>query len=312
MFTGIIRHMGRISAVATKPDGSMTLEIEAPFAADLKEGDSVSVNGACLTVLSHTDTTWTCYLMAETIQKTTLGNLHAGDTVNLELPAQAGDRLDGHIVQGHIDGVCAITHIENRGDDKIYTLTPPFALLQFITPKGSIALDGVSLTVVDVVNNTFTVSLMPYTLSHTTLGEKAVGDSVHVETDKMRQPIWHTGTAVRGEGRGAELGFPTANVTLDAYSPLPEEGIYACRAFLNDDPTLYAAALHVGPRPTFTDSPASVELHILNFPSRELYGTTVRFTCVQKIRDVAKFDSVEDLQKAITEDVQKASEILRA
>lgn len=312
MFTGIIRHMGRIAGITTQEDASILLTIEAPFTSSLSEGDSVAVNGACLTVLSHTDNAWTCRLMEETTKKTTLGLLTIHDEVNLELPAKVGDRLDGHIVQGHVDGIATISAITNQGDDRMYTVTPPLALLQHIAPKGSIALDGVSLTVVEVTNDSFTVSLMPYTLSHTTLGTKKVGSTVHIETDKMRQPIWHIGTAVRGEGRGAALGFPTANIELDEYSPTVPEGIYACRAIVGNNPTLYAGALHAGPRPSFPGLPPSVELHILHFPKKDLYGERIRFTRIQKIRDIAKFTSPEGLKNAIAEDVKKATAILLA
>ena len=312
MFTGIIRHMGRIAETTTQEDASILLTIEAPFSNKLSEGDSVAVNGACLTVLSHTSTHWTCRLMEETIKKTTLSSLPVGQPINLELPAKAGDRLDGHIVQGHVDGVANISAIENQGDDRIHTITPPFEFLQYIKPKGSIALDGVSLTVVETTNTSFTVSLMPYTLSHTNLGAKKVGSTVNIETDKMQQPTWHTGTAVRGEGRGTALGFPTANIALDEYSPAVSEGIYACRAIIGNNPTLYAGALHAGPRPSFPGIAPSVELHLLHFPQKDLYGERIRFACIQKIRDIAKFTSIEDLTIAIAEDVNKATAILLA
>ncbi len=310
MFTGIIRHSGRIRTSAQAPDGSIILEIAAPFSQDLREGDSVAVNGACLTVLSHTDATWTCRLMAETIQKTTLGSLAVAEIVNLELPAKAGDYLDGHIVQGHVDAICTIIDSASHGDDKVITFQPPKELLPRITPKGSITIDGVSLTIVDVTDSAFTVSLMPYTLEHTTLGTKKVGDTVNMETDHTARLQWLSGLVVHGDNRGTALGFPTANITLDDHSVIPQEGIYAARAMIENDPTLYAAALHVGPRPTFANATPSVELHIINFASRNLYGEKIRFTVIQKIRDIAKFDSTQTLINAIQNDVEQVRSIL--
>ncbi len=310
MFTGIIRHLEIITERSQQADGSIMLEITAPFSQDLAEGDSVAVSGVCLTVVSHTNTAWTCRLMVETIRKTTLGLLRAGSEVNLELPTQADDRLDGHIVQGHVDATCTIVDIIEQGNDKIITLQPPTEFLQRIISKGSIALDGVSVTVVDVTNAAFTVSLMPYTLEHTTLGTKKIGDTVNMETDHTARAQWLSGTVVQGDKRGTSLGFPTANIALDQNFDRPTEGIYACRAMLAKDPTLYAGALHVGPRPTFQDAAPSVELHIINFAPKDLYGLVITFTIVEKIRNVLKFESPQALTSAIAQDVAKATSIL--
>lgn len=191
MFTGIIRHLGQVVNIRHSSDGSVGLEIAAPFSGSLHEGDSVAVNGACLTVLFTSDTTWTCRLMAETLKKTTLGSLKTGNIVNLELPAKTGDSLDGHIVQGHVEGTCEITDISPIGDDRVITFRPPQALMSRIIPKGSIALDGVSLTVVDIHEDTFTVSIMPYTLEHTTFGSHSVGDRINLETDSHSHTVWY-------------------------------------------------------------------------------------------------------------------------
>lgn len=310
MFTGIIRNLGTIVSNTHQDDGSVLLEIQAPFSANLSEGDSVAVAGACLTVLSHTDITWTCYLMTETLQKTTLGNLKAGEEINLEQPAQAGDLLHGHIVQGHVDGICTISNIVMHGDDKVITFQTPKELLQHVVPKGSVTLDGVSLTVVDVLADSFTVSLMPYTLAHTTFGNKNVGDSVHIETDKGRLTTWFSGVAQKGDGRGTSLGFPTANISLHDIAARVPEGVFAARAMIEGDPTMYAAALHSGPRPTFPGAFASVELHFINFAPRNLYGETILFTIVEKVADIKKFDSVPELIQKIESNVRKAREIL--
>ncbi|MDA1169479.1 MAG: riboflavin synthase [bacterium] len=310
MFTGIIRNIGTIVSNASQKDGSIILEIHAPFSSELSEGDSVAVGGACLTALSHTDATWTCRLMAETIMKTYLGNLVPGDLVNLEQPAKAGDFLHGHIVQGHVDGVCTITNILKQGDDSLITFQPPQELLAHIISKGSVTLDGVSLTIVDVFPESFTVSFMPYTLNHTTFGNKKVGDSAHIETDKAQKNTWFSGVAQKGDGRGTSLGFPTANITLDDTAASLPEGVFAARAMIAGDPTIYAAALHNGPRPTFAGASNSVELHLINFVPRNLYGETIHFTIIEKVADIKKYNSVPELILGITENVKKATEIL--
>ncbi len=310
MFTGIIRHIGSVVSNTTQEDGSIILEITAPFSSEISEGDSVAVAGACLTVLSHTDTTWTCRLMAETIKKTTLGSLRPGDTVNLEQPTKAGELLHGHIVQGHVDGVATIAEITPYSDDRVIKFQPTKEVLQHVVPKGSVTLDGVSLTVVDVSEDWFTVSMMPYTLAHTTFKKKAVGDTVHIETDKSRAPVWFSGTVTQGEGRGKDLGFPTANIALDESSVFAEEGVFACRVMIENDPTIYAGALHAGLRPTFPDSPSSVEIHILHFSNQDIYKQGIRFMIVEKIRDTKKFTSLEQLIAAIAEDIQVITAIL--
>lgn len=310
MFTGIIRHLGTIVSNTLEEDGSVILEIAAPFSSELSEGDSVAVAGACLTVLSHTDTTWTCRLMTETIKKTYLGDLKPGETVNLEQPAKAGEFLHGHIVQGHVDGVCNITNIKKQGDDSVITFQPPKELLERIVSKGSVTLDGVSLTVVDVLEDSFTVSFMPYTLSHTTFGDKKVGNSIHIETDKTQKNTWYSGVAKKGDGRGTSLGFPTANITLDDSAARLPEGVFAARAMIAGDPTLYATALHSGPRPTFAGATPSVELHLINFAPRNLYEETIHFAIIEKVADIQKYSSVPELILGITENVKQATEIL--
>lgn len=310
MFTGIIRHFGTIIERGGHADGSVVLAISAPFAQELTEGDSVAVNGVCLTVLSHTNTTWTCRLMAETIKKTTLGLLPANSQLNLELPTQIGDRLDGHVVQGHVDTMCSITNITAHGDDRVITFQPPKEFLRHIVPKGSIALDGVSLTIVDVTDTAFTVSMMPYTLEHTTFGSRKIGDAVNMETDHTQQSIWVSGIVVHGDHRGKVLGFPTANIMLDPNNVILPEGIFACRVMVQDDPTMYAGALHAGPRPTFPGSLPSVEVHILNFHDQDIYGKKIAITVLQKVADIQKFDTTDELIAAIAANVAFVRAIL--
>ncbi len=310
MFTGIVRHLGTVLATVPQQDGSLLLEISAPFSASLQEGDSVAVQGACLTVLSHTDTSWTCYLMAETIKKTTLAQLAEGDNVNLETPARAGDALHGHVVQGHIDGTCTIMDIQAAGDDRVMTFRPPQELMAHIVPKGSVALDGVSLTVVDVFDDSFSVSFMPYTLSHTTFGTKRIGDAVNIETDKWHAAAWFSGIAVQGSRKGRALGFPTANIAQDSAPVFSESGIFACRLMIEGDPTVYAGALHSGAKPMYPDDAHLVEIHIISFPDKDLYGKRITFSVAQKLRDSAAFASEQELSDAIARDVQQARRIL--
>lgn len=185
MFTGIIRHLGTIQTISPTQDSASIFTLSTPLSSSLTEGDSIAVNGACLTVLSHTDTSLELRLMQETLAKTNLGQLTEGDSVNLERPLSVGERLDGHFVQGHVDAVCEITNLTEAGDDRIFTFKPPQDLLPYLIPKGSVALDGVSLTVVDVTDDAFTVSIMPYTLEHTTFGSRAVHSMVNIEVDMI-------------------------------------------------------------------------------------------------------------------------------
>ncbi|MEX2054964.1 MAG: riboflavin synthase [Candidatus Andersenbacteria bacterium] len=184
MFTGIIRDMGTITAVATAGNDRL-LEIASSHADKFKPGDSVAVNGACLTVLKTTKSTWTIRLMQETLDRTNLGELVVGSRVNLERPLRASDTLDGHFVLGHVDGVCIIQNLTTVAGDTIVTFTPPPLLMRYLIPKGSVALDGVSLTVVDVTNTSFTVSIMPYTMQETTFGKAKPSQRINMEVDVL-------------------------------------------------------------------------------------------------------------------------------
>ncbi len=197
MFTGIIRELGRISDQDSSGDGNvLTISRPASFK-DLREGDSVAVNGVCLTVLTTTAATWQVRLMHETIAKTNLGELSKGSVVNLERPVAAGERFDGHFVQGHVDGVTEVVEITAVGDDRVMRFAPPAPLLPYFIPKGSVALDGVSLTIVDVLPDSFTVSFMPYTLEKTTFGATKMKDRVNVEVDMIAKHIARLTTPLR-------------------------------------------------------------------------------------------------------------------
>ena len=149
----------------------------------MKIGDSVAVNGACLTVVSMDDTAFTADVMPETVRLTNIGSLHAGDRVNLERTLRLCDGLDGHIVSGHVEGLGVIAGRRPEGIAMVVTINTPPELLKYIIKKGSIAIDGISLTVTQVTESGFSVSLIPHTAKETTLGFKDVGDSVNLETD---------------------------------------------------------------------------------------------------------------------------------
>ncbi len=182
MFTGIIEKIGQVGGLQRKGI-SADLQIYSPLVSQLKLGDSVSVNGVCLTVVSMDKLRFSVQLAAETIQRTNLGLLKPRDKVNLEPAVPAGGRLGGHIVQGHVDGSACIRRQQRLRDYALWYMSAPAALVKYIVPKGSVTLDGVSLTVVDVKSAQFSVSLIPHTLANTTLGGKKIGNKLNLEVD---------------------------------------------------------------------------------------------------------------------------------
>lgn len=188
MFTGIVEEVGEVMKVQRKGAASL-FGIRAKFAHELKSGDSVNINGACLTVLSIQPPIFWVEAVEETIARTNLGSLKVGDKVNLERALAATGRLGGHFVQGHVDGTGVIAQIQTRLRSKVMRICCPRELMTFMVPKGSIAVDGVSLTVVDCGEDWFTVSLIPYTLEHTTLGIRKVGDVVNLEMDILAKYV---------------------------------------------------------------------------------------------------------------------------
>src|SRR3954447_24917654 len=183
MFTGIVEELGTVEAVERQSD-AVRLTVRATTALEGTDlGDSIAVNGCCLTVAERSAVTWTADVMAETLAKTGLGSLATGDRVNLERAATVGSRLGGHLVQGHVD---AVGHVVGRdpGDHwDVVTISMPRDLASYLVDKGSITVDGVSLTVVEAGDDAFTVSLIPETLRRTTLGFRAPGDAVNLEVD---------------------------------------------------------------------------------------------------------------------------------
>ncbi|MBW2287674.1 MAG: riboflavin synthase [Deltaproteobacteria bacterium] len=185
MFTGIIETTGTVRTI--EPRGDLTrLGIEmVAIASEVAIGDSVAVNGTCLTVTGAQGSVVHFDAVVETLEKTALADLVAGSLVNLERALVAGGRLDGHIVQGHVDGVGRIRSLERAGNDVRLAVDCPDEIRQFLLAKGSVAIDGVSLTVVDVDDAGFDVALIPLTLEHTTLGERSVGERVNLEADVL-------------------------------------------------------------------------------------------------------------------------------
>jgi riboflavin synthase len=185
VFTGIVETTGTIRTIETRSDLTR-LGIEASaIASEVAIGDSVAVNGTCLTVTSTQSAVVHFDAVVETLEKTALGDLEVGSRVNLERALVAGGRLDGHIVQGHVDGVGRVRKLERAGNDVRLAIDCPEEFRQFLLAKGSVAIDGVSLTVVDVDGEGFDVALIPLTLDHTTLGERRTGERVNLEADVL-------------------------------------------------------------------------------------------------------------------------------
>jgi riboflavin synthase len=183
VFTGIVEELGAVEAVERQSD-SVRLTVRATTVLqDTGLGDSLSVNGCCLTVADRTDATWTADVMAETLAKTGLGSLTPGDRVNLERAATVGSRLGGHLVQGHVDAVGSVVRRQPGEHWDVVTISMPRDLARYLVDKGSVTVDGVSLTVVEAGDESFTVGLIPETLRRTTLGFRAPGDAVNLEVD---------------------------------------------------------------------------------------------------------------------------------
>ncbi|HLV65235.1 MAG TPA: riboflavin synthase [Polyangiaceae bacterium] len=187
MFTGIVQARGSIRE-RTGSGGGLRLGIVAPFAS-LALGESIAVNGVCLTVERVVADGFEADVSAETVRCTTLGALSAGAAVNLERALAAGDRLGGHLVSGHVDGLVRVVAVEPVGDALRATLRAPDALARYIAPKGSVALDGVSLTVNAVSGDTFEIMLIPHTLAVTTLGAFAPGLELNLEVDLVARYV---------------------------------------------------------------------------------------------------------------------------
>ncbi|MCW3050121.1 MAG: riboflavin synthase, alpha subunit [Solirubrobacterales bacterium] len=188
MFTGLVEDLGTVAAVDATGDG-VRLTLESRLARELGEGDSISVNGVCLTAVGVCGDRFGADVMHETLRRSSLGEVAAGSRVNLELALRADARLGGHMVQGHVDGVGAVAAVRPDGFARIVTVEADPALLRYVVEKGSIAVDGVSLTVARVGDSDFDVSLIPETLERTNLGRAEPGAPVNLEVDILAKYV---------------------------------------------------------------------------------------------------------------------------
>lgn len=183
MFTGLVAELGTVQRLDRQGESYHLTVSAVKVMQNLKIGDSVAVNGACLTVVDMHDSVFTADVMPETVRLTNIGSLHAGDKVNLERTLRLCDGLDGHIVSGHVEGLGTIISRRPEGIANVVEIAAEARLLRYILPKGSIAIDGISLTVTAVTDSSFSVAIIPHTAKETTLGFKGVGDKVNLETD---------------------------------------------------------------------------------------------------------------------------------
>jgi len=188
MFTGLVQAVGRVSAIDRSSDGAR-VTIETPLVAELRAGDSIAVNGVCLSAAALDDGAFAADAMNETLARTSLGGLDPGAEVNLELPLRASARLGGHMVQGHVDAVGTIDSVACDGIARRVRIEAPPEVMRYVIEKGSVAVDGVSLTVAGMDSRSFTVSLIPETLQRTNLGRAGIGDRVNLEVDVLAKYV---------------------------------------------------------------------------------------------------------------------------
>jgi riboflavin synthase len=190
MFTGIVEELGEVVHLTDAGGDSAVIAVRGPVVtSDARHGDSISVNGVCLTVIDNVDGVFTADVMGESLRRSSLGVLTAGSQVNLERAATVGSRLGGHLVQGHVDGVGRIVAREPADEWEVLRFSLPSELSRYVVEKGSITVDGVSLTVMAVTADTFDVGLIPTTLKLTVLGAKSVGDPVNLEVDVIAKYV---------------------------------------------------------------------------------------------------------------------------
>jgi len=188
MFTGIIEHLGKVKTIVMK-GGNLHLQIEARFAGKLKLNESVCHNGACLSVIPLTKTRYEVMAVKETLDRTNLKHLQVGDTINLERSLPANGRIDGHFVQGHVDGTVKCQSVKKLKGSHVFTFICKKGDSKYIVEKGSVALNGVSLTVANTSKDTFSVAIIPYTFEHTNFNSIKVGSEVNVEYDILGKYI---------------------------------------------------------------------------------------------------------------------------
>jgi riboflavin synthase len=188
VFTGLVQDLGKIARADRSDDGAR-VTIETELAGELHEGDSVAVNGVCLTATAVADGTFAADVMNETLNRTSLAAVAPGTGVNLELPLRPSDRLGGHVVQGHVDGLGTIAEVTDDGFARRVRFEADPELLRYVVVKGSIAVDGVSLTVADLDRSSFTVSLIPESIARTNLGAAQPGTKVNLEVDVLAKYV---------------------------------------------------------------------------------------------------------------------------
>ncbi|HZO35698.1 MAG TPA: riboflavin synthase [Solirubrobacteraceae bacterium] len=188
MFTGLVADLGEVATIDVTSGGAR-LSFESRLAGELSEGDSIAVNGVCLTAVGLSGARFGADVMQETLRRSSLGGLASGDRVNLELALRASDRLGGHVMQGHVDGLGVVAAVGEDGFARVVTVEAPAAVLRYVVEKGSIAVDGVSLTVARVDDRGFDVSLIPETLERTTLGSAEPGRNVNLEVDVIAKYV---------------------------------------------------------------------------------------------------------------------------
>src|SRR3954467_11281707 len=188
MFTGLVADLGDVAALDATADG-VRLRVRTALAGELSHGDSIAVNGVCLTAVEPDGASFRADVMAETLRRSSLGPLGEGDEGNVELALRAGDRLGGHMVQGHVDATGQVESVSEEGFARVVRVAAPPEILRYVVEKGSIAVDGVSLTVATVDSSGFTVSLIPETLERTTFGQAAPGRVVNLEVDVLAKYV---------------------------------------------------------------------------------------------------------------------------
>jgi riboflavin synthase len=188
MFTGLVSHTGHVGALRRSPEGAR-IDVRTALGRELAAGDSVAVNGACLTAVATADDGFSADVMAQTLSRSSLGGLEEGRRVNLELPLRAGDRLGGHFVQGHVDSAGTVESVRPDGFARRLRVAAAGEVLRYVVPRGSIAIEGVSLTAAEVDDEGLSVSLIPGTLERTTLGELEPGRAVNLEVDVLAKYV---------------------------------------------------------------------------------------------------------------------------
>lgn len=204
MFTGLIEELGRVMSLERGELSRLSILAEKTRQ-DLALGSSIAVNGACLTVTHLSDCSFTVDLSPETLRMTHLGQLREGEKVNLERPLRAGDRLGGHWVSGHVDGLGFIRERRSSGEFFLFVFSHPPSVADYLVPKGSIAVDGISLTVAEVREDSFAVQVIPFTYHHTTLKEKRMGDPVNLEADLLAKYLKRLISPHQGVSQGSRV-----------------------------------------------------------------------------------------------------------